>query len=184
MAEIIYAVFEDRNEIKEIHMRMAECRNENLELRNFIPPQMYEWYKAISGICQEMREQHKDMKTQLHFGARDVDFFTKERGSDKAYKKIALEDVTDVTKLPKFDHGIKWRKRIERPPRRKVEYNMSSVMRPSLRKTHQLSRSSSHDNMTNGIKRHRGNSSKQVETEENSAGAVQSAGSIEQMTIQ
>ena len=71
---------------------MAECRNEKLVLRNFIPPQLYERYKALSLVCQEMRERNKEMKTQLRFGVKDVEIFTKERGSEEPYKKVPLCD--------------------------------------------------------------------------------------------
>ena len=43
------------------------------------------------------------------------------------YKVIKLDDFTDTSQLPPFNHDIKWRIVTDKPPRRKVLYRQHPV---------------------------------------------------------
>ena len=136
---------------------MSECGNRKLFLRTFIPPQLFEIFKFLNNVCREMREKDTDLKTQLRFGVKDLEIFTKTRGSEDPYHKIPLEEVTNVESIPVFDHSLKWKKKNEHPPRRKIQYQMNGIVRPSLRKTHPMSRESSHEKTKQNKKTKRDN---------------------------
>ena len=64
---IIYVAFNDRDTIKDLHKRAAECRNDEVILRNYIPPQYYEQYMTISAMCADMIKTNNYLKTQMRF---------------------------------------------------------------------------------------------------------------------
>ena len=82
-------------------------------------------------------------KLKLDLGETDLEVFMKTRGTDEAYMKIPLEDIVDNVNLSVFNHKIQWKKKVDRPPRRKINYNTGSITRPYLRKTQPLNRDSS-----------------------------------------
>ena len=120
---IIYAAFNDINDIHEIRLRIAESRHPDIIARNYIPPQIYERYMSISRLCTIMRSNDSNLKTQLRFGHRDIDVMTKEKGSKEPYKYVPLVELTNLQDLPKFDHSRRWAQRVDRPPRRKINYS-------------------------------------------------------------
>ena len=148
----IYVAFQDIEHIKEIHRRMAECGNEDLSSRNYIPPGFFDRYMTINKKCQEYRKDNPSYKTQIRFGAMDVEVYLKERGSAEPYRKVNMEDLMGTDELPAFDHTRKWQMRLDRPPRRKVNYD-STVQDPlashRLNNKHQLSRQSSSNSVDN-----------------------------------
>ena len=75
------------------------------------------------------------MKTQIRFGRKDLELYTKEKGKYLPYTKVELEDFMDVSKLPTFDHSISWKRHSERKFRSKVEYSKRKSIPPSRRKS-------------------------------------------------
>ena len=120
--EILNVAFASNDDVREIHIRKAESQNDEITVRNYIPPNFFERYKAINKICNERRQENKNLKTQIRFGKRDIEVFTKIRGETTGFKLVALKDFTDVEQLPAYDHSIKWKIHPDRPPRRKVRY--------------------------------------------------------------
>ena len=165
--EIVYAAFENEDDLKEIHYRTADCKNKDIELRTFIPPQLYERFIHLNKVCKDMREKNKELKTQIRFGLKDVEVFLKTKGSQEPYEKVPLEDITDTTKIPVFNHKLKWKKKYERPPRRKIQYQSECIIGPSLRKTHALSRENSNESQKQGTKRTRRDLQEQPRNEDN-----------------
>ena len=96
---------------------------------------------------------NQGLKTQVRFGVKDVEVYTKYKGSDEPYKRSALEEIVDITLIPSYDHKIKWKQRAERPPRRKVQYG--NQPRPSSKNVHSLSRQSSTNSQNRDKKRAR-----------------------------
>ena len=151
----MYVAFKDKEHIREIHQRMAECRNPELSTRNYIPPGFHARYMAVNKKCTETRQKFTDTKTQLRFGDHDIEVLTKERGTEEPYRSVELDDFMDGTQLPPFDHSKKWSQRTDRPPRRKINYGRQSEDPLTLYKPtnkHQLSR----QNSTEEPKRQRG----------------------------
>ena len=115
---IIYLALEDHEQVKEIHLRKAELKNDTINTRNFIPPNFYERFIYLNKICKDERQRNPDMKTQLRFGHRDIEIFVKYRGDKAPFKKIKISELTDPDLVPGFDHSIQWKRHTDRPPRR------------------------------------------------------------------
>ena len=83
--------------------------NNELTIRDYIPPMYYERYMAISRKATETRANDRLIKTQLRWGFRDIEIFTKSRGSEEQYKRTNLKDFMGDTELPTFDTKIEWK---------------------------------------------------------------------------
>ena len=118
--ETVYVVFGSIETIRDIHWRVAEVRNKEIVVKNFIPPQFWSRYMYLNKACSEYRGLYPKIKTQLRFGSHDVEIMMKERGSKDPYKKVTYGEVTDPSGVPGYDHSIKWTQRQERKPRRKL----------------------------------------------------------------
>ena len=60
------------------------------------------------------------LKTQIRFGKKDIEIFVKNKGEGVPFRQIKIKEFTDITKVPCFDHSIKWRRYVDKPPRRVV----------------------------------------------------------------
>ena len=118
--DIIYVSFDNSDSIKEIHMRAAECRNDEIILRNYIPPQYYQRYVAISAICKDMCSSETNLKTQMRFKHGDIEVLTKYKGSEEPYRILPLTELKDFDSIPGYDHSIRWNKKVDRPARREI----------------------------------------------------------------
>ena len=152
--ETVYVVFGSIETIRDIHWRVAEVRNKEIVVRNFIPPQFWSRYMYLNKACSEYRGLYPKIKTQLRFGSRDVEIMMKEKGSKDPYKKVTYSEVTDPSGVPGFDHSIKWTQRQERKPRRKLIPADNGHEHQSL---HYLTRANSTEGT--GILRQRSNGS-------------------------
>ena len=151
--DIIYVAFQNIEDIREIYLRIAESGDPDIRTRDYIPPQVYDRYMAISKHCKDVRSENPSIKTQIRFGDTDLEVLTKVRGAEEPFKITALEKLMDVTLLPEYDHSRKWLPRIERPPRRKVLYTrqvqqsntwaVSRTQQEFSRTKHPISRQSS-----------------------------------------
>ena len=52
---IIYLALEEHEQVKEIHLRKAELKNDAVNTRNFIPPNYYERFIYLNKVCKEER---------------------------------------------------------------------------------------------------------------------------------
>ena len=117
---IIYVAFDDISNIKDIHARIAEVQNKEIMTRNFIPPQYFERYIAISKKCSEMRMDNKNLKTLMRFNKDDIEVLTKIRGTDDFYQILPLGEIMEEADIPSFDFSINWKRKEDKPPRRHV----------------------------------------------------------------
>ena len=117
---VIYVAFENKEDIHEIRLRIAESRNNDISARNYIPPQLYERYMYLNKICQVMRTNDERLRTQIRFGTKDLEVLTKTKGSEEPYKQRSLSELTVVADIPGFDFSKKWTQRVDRPPRRRA----------------------------------------------------------------
>ena len=53
---ILYCAFKDQQTIKEIHLRIAESRNEIMNVRDYIPPQLCEGIWSWAGSANRLKE--------------------------------------------------------------------------------------------------------------------------------
>ena len=130
---IINIAFENEGEIRELYARKAESRNENLVVRNYVPPNFHERFMFLNKICAEKRKENPLLKTQIRFGKRDMEVYTKIKGEEQGFKKVHLEDFTDTKLIPKFDLRIKWRRYKDKLPRNPNNHWEDLGERPSTR---------------------------------------------------
>ena len=91
--EIVYIVLDDPDKVKEIRRRLADSKNPWIKTRDFIPPQVYKRYAAMSKFAAEYRGKNKDMKTQIRFGNDDIHLLTKVRGSEDPFEIMDMEEI-------------------------------------------------------------------------------------------
>ena len=65
--DILYVTFRNHESIKEIHKRVAEVKNDDISIRNYIPPQFWSRYWFLSQYCTELRSNDKNLKTLIRF---------------------------------------------------------------------------------------------------------------------
>ena len=127
--------------IKYIRIRMAECNNPKLQAVNLIPPQLFSRYTTLSIYARDLRMREKNLKTQLRYGTRDVELWTKYRGENERYTLFPMEDIENDCQMPKFNHTARWNRKQERPPRRKVSPSRGDLGVPSMENSLNLSQS-------------------------------------------
>ena len=107
--EIIYCVFGRTEDVKEIHHKRAASQNDDLVTRDYIPPQMYARYQAVAHRAKIMRAADSNLKTQLRWGGKDLEVYTKTKGSDEQMKLMNLQEFMQNDTLPDYDTNIKWK---------------------------------------------------------------------------
>ena len=127
--DLLYVAMVDKEQIKELHIRRAESQNENITVRNYIPPNFHERFVYINKMCTEQRRLDKALKTQLRFGHGDIEVFMKYKGEDAGYRLVKLSEFTDITAVPEFNHKIRWKRYVDRPPRRKIRYSLENPIK-------------------------------------------------------
>ena len=65
---IINIALEDPEQAKELFIRKAEVMDDQIIVRQYIPPGFYCRYMAINKKCTEARSEDSTLKTQLRFG--------------------------------------------------------------------------------------------------------------------
>ena len=130
--EIMYIALEDREHVRDIHRRKAQCKNDDILVRNFIPPQIYQRYMSLNKLCSDRRKEDTELRTQIRFGKIDLEVLTKEKGTQDPFKNIDLKQFLGDDTLPMFDHNIKWTYRPDRQPRRRATSSPCRGFLPSL----------------------------------------------------
>ena len=157
----LYVAFTNLEDIKEINHRFAECRNNNIFSRNFVPPQYYQRYMHINAKCTEMRNADRNLKTKMRFGPKGIEVLMKTRGTEEPYRIVSLDNIDDLHNIPKYDHTRSWNPKGDKPPRKTPNYRPDRTYQPSASKipgktnTHQLSRSNSNSNTETMSKKQR-----------------------------
>ena len=131
---VMYIALSNIEHIREIRFRRAACGNDALVMRDFIPPQYHERYMAVAKKAAENRAVEKMLKTQIRWGDKDVEIFTKKKGNDELFSKVDLMEFMGGSSLPEYDMSIKWTMRKEGLPRRKLEFERKAGAPPSSRK--------------------------------------------------
>ena len=129
---IIYCVFGRIEDTKELHYRRASSENNDLIIRDYIPPQLYTRYMAIAKKATQKRNDDKTLKTQLRWGPKDIEIYLKTKGTDEPMRKINLKEFMESDDLPVFDLSIKWKEKTEQRSRRKLTFGQKRDL-PSLR---------------------------------------------------
>ena len=56
--KFLNVAFKTQEQVKEIHIRKTEIGNDDIIVRNYIPPTFYERYMEISRICKDKRTEN------------------------------------------------------------------------------------------------------------------------------
>ena len=51
--KIVYFAVEDHEDVKEVYRKKAECRNDHVIVKSYIPPQWFARYSALGRISAE-----------------------------------------------------------------------------------------------------------------------------------
>ena len=78
---IMYIVLDMPEKVVHIRRRLADCRNDKVKTRDYIPPQFFDRYKALGRYAAELRSEDPSTKTQIRFLDNDIGLFTKTKGS-------------------------------------------------------------------------------------------------------
>ena len=103
--DVLYFALENQEQIREIYYRKAACVNDDLLIREYIPPQYYKCWMAIQQKATERRAHDKTLKTQLRWGERDIEIYTKTKGSQEPFRRNDLKEFMGMDPLPAFGHN-------------------------------------------------------------------------------
>ena len=131
--DVIYFALDDVNQVKEVHYRRAAAANDDLIVRDYIAPQYYERYMALGRRAAQLRAEDKTLKTQLRWGSRDIEIFTKTKGAEDMLKKVDIKTFMGDKSLPDFDMKIKWKVRDDFRERRQLDFSKRRSPPPSVR---------------------------------------------------
>ena len=123
---LIYIAVAEREQIRDIYKRKAECKRDETTLLNFIPPQIYKRFVALNKLCTARRMEDKSLKTQVRFGKSDLEVLTKIKGGEDPFKTVSLEQFLGEDTIPEFEEDVKWQAHKDRAPRRRVTSSRSS----------------------------------------------------------
>ena len=148
--DFLYVAFTDFDDIRELHSRIAECKDDRIQVRNFVPPQYFHRYMFLSKRCSEVRAQNKATKTQLRFNGDDVEILLKDKGSSEPYRVIGHEEICNVEDIPDYDDKLVWKTKKDRITRTNRQQSPNRGEPPSQKEqssknsnVHSLSRASS-----------------------------------------
>ena len=118
--DFIHVAVKNHDMIRDMFARKADCKNDKIQLKPYIPPQFFQRFCTMSRICKEKRSENQELRTQLRFGLKDIEILTKIRGGEEPFRTVKIEDFMKDEEIPEFDPKIKWRFLQDRPPRRRV----------------------------------------------------------------
>ena len=62
------------------------------------------------------RAKDSNLKTMIRFNDTDLEVLFKDKSADDQYYAVSLKDIEkDSGAIPKFDHSVKWTRRVDRP---------------------------------------------------------------------
>ena len=80
--DILYIVFDSPSKVINVRRRIADLQNEDIKTREFVPPQFFKRYNALSKHAADARKANRDLKTQIRFTSEDICLYTKIKGTD------------------------------------------------------------------------------------------------------
>ena len=118
--DILYIVLDSPTKVRDIRRRIADCQNPDIKTRDYIPPIFFERYTTLSRYARDLRQNDKNLKTQIRFLDRDIGLFVKTKGTEDPFTQINKEDIEKECRLPPIDYSVKWTMRDEKHPWRRT----------------------------------------------------------------
>ena len=97
-SEVLYVEFARREDVRKIYRRAAVIKNRKANLINYIPPELFERYRAAESLCYQWRKE-EGWKTKIMMGEDDIQVMRKKRGDDR-YKEV---DMGIMGELPSIN---------------------------------------------------------------------------------
>ena len=128
--DFINVALATEDEIRELYVRKAETKNEDITIRCYIPPNFHQRFMKLNSIYTEKRAENPNLKTQLRFSCKDIDVYIKMKNEDSGFRKVEIREFT-TEEIPEFEHGLKWKRYADRPPRVRSSQMEKPKARPS-----------------------------------------------------
>ena len=129
---VLYLVLDSPEKVVNIRRRLADIQNHDIITCDFIPPQFYDRYRALSSHAKELRNNNSQLKTQIRFEELDIELYTKEKGTDGPFQPMGITALQDQLDLPRIDHTIQWKRKTEKQHWRSVSPKSGLVQLKSL----------------------------------------------------
>ena len=130
--DILYIVMDSPEKVRNIRRRLADCRNTTVKTREYIPPQFFNRYTALSKFARDLRSNDSSLKTQIRFSKDDIRLWTKTKGTDDQFVEMEMEQVEREQPLPRIEHNAPWRKKKDHPRWRRISPSKEQVILKSL----------------------------------------------------
>ena len=75
-------------------MRKSEVHDDDISIRNFVPPEVFSRYMRLNEACKSYGE--KNIKTQIRFCQNDLEV-------------VDMSEIVDSEKIPALNYNIKWK---------------------------------------------------------------------------
>ena len=125
---IMYIVLDCPEKVINIRRRIADCQNDEIKTREFIPPQFFARYTALARYASELRAEKPEVKTQIRFLERDIGLFTKIKGSMLPFLPVNMNDI----ELSDIEPNADWKRKTDLPPWRRTSPIRKQVQLKSL----------------------------------------------------
>ena len=133
--DILYLVFDSPSKVINVRRRIGDLQNDNIKTREFVPPQFFKRYNALSKYAADSRKENRELKTQIRFTKDDICLYTKLKGTDGPLEPIDMEELEKLIDLPAIKNSIKWSRKPDKPIWRQVEPQRRTVTLRSLHKS-------------------------------------------------
>ena len=130
--DILFIVFDSPDIVKNIRRRIADCQNDHIRTREYVPPQFFNRHNAVSKYAAEMREKDRTLKTQIRWTNNDIVLMTKTRGTDEAFTPITMTEIAEIIDLPRIEYNLVWNRKPDRPAWRNVSPSNGRIHLKSL----------------------------------------------------
>ena len=129
--DILYIVFSSPSKAKNVRRRIANLQNPQIKTREYVPPQFFQRYNALSKYASEARGLDSQLKTQIRFETADICLYTKKKGTDDPFTAADMVKIDKEIDLPPLEN-MKWTRKPDRPAFRQVSPKTKQVQLKSL----------------------------------------------------
>ena len=138
--DILYVVFDCPEKALNVRRRIADCQDPRIKTRDYIPPQFFLRYTALSRYARDLRSGNNKLKTQIRFGLNDISLYTKTKGQDEPFQEEDMDYIVKTFKLPDIEANASWKRKSDFPTWRKAspeirEVNLRSLGEPARGKS-------------------------------------------------
>ena len=130
--DILYVVFDSPEKALNVRRRIADCQDPRIKTRDYIPPQFFQRYTALSRYARDLRSGNKNLKTQIRFGNDDISLYTKTKGQDEPFQEEDMEYIRTLIELPEVEANVSWKRKNDTPAWRRASPEIREVQLKSL----------------------------------------------------